>query len=236
MTDAEKELARLKNKERMAQRRANMDDDEREEAREKDRLRKKKQSDKVKEQICLENERQLRKDYKIRMRQSRSEEQIEYDKLEYVIRKRELRKRLTESELVEEREKSKMGMADFRYQGRILEYNARQVRDLDEMMLWKMFYQKGLKYQALLHKLKPDLATKIIEDVSGQDLSSNSEEALPYGDAQMIEWYDDELKDVGDTEDEDEDDEPEKSEYEKLRDKNIAELEALKKASGLFND
>ena len=155
MTDEEKELARQKNKERMAEKRANMDNDEKEEAREKDRLRKKKESNKVKEQICLENERELRKEYKIRMRKSRSEEQVEYDKLEYVIRKREFRKRLEDSELVEEREKSKLGMADFRSNGRVLEYNPRQVRDLDEMVLWKMFYQKGLKYKELLHKLKP---------------------------------------------------------------------------------
>ena len=233
MTDEEKELARQKNKERMAEKRANMDNDEKEEAREKDRLRKKKESNKVKEQICLENERELRKEYKIRMRKSRSEEQVEYDKLEYVIRKREFRKRLEDSELVEEREKSKLGMADFKSHGRVLEYNPRQVRDLDEMVLWKMFYQKGLKYKALLHKLKPDLVSKIVEDVSDQGLSINSEETQQYRDAQLNKWYEDELKEVSETEDEDE---PEKSEYEKIRDKNIEELEALKEASGLFND
>ena len=233
MTDEEKELARQKNKERMAEKRANMDNDEKEEAREKDRLRKKKESNKVKEQICLENERELRKEYKMRMRKSRSEEQVEYDKLEYVIRKREFRKRLEDSELVEEREKSKLGMADFRSNGRVLEYNPRQVRDLDEMVLWKMFYQKGLKYKALLHKLKPDLVSKIVEDVSDQGLSINSEETQQYRDAQLNKWYEDELKEVSETEDEDE---PEKSEYEKIRDKNIEELEALKEASGLFND
>ena len=224
MTDEEKELARQKNKERMAEKRANMDNDEKEEAREKDRLRKKKESNKVKEQICLENERELRKEYKMRMRKSRSEEQVEYDKLEYVIRKREFRKRLEDSELVEEREKSKLGMADFRSNGRVLEYNPRQVRDLDEMELWKMFYQKGLKYKALLHKLKPDLVSKIVEDVSDQGLSINSEETQQYRDAQLNKWYEDELKEVSETEDEDE---PEKSEYEKIRDKNIEELEAL---------
>ena len=42
MTDEEKELARQKNKERMAEKRANMDNDEKEEAREKDRLRRRK--------------------------------------------------------------------------------------------------------------------------------------------------------------------------------------------------
>ena len=234
MADAQKELARQKNKERMAQRRANMDDDEREEAREKDRLRKKKESEKVNEQILLENERELLKDYKMRMRKARSEEQIEFDKLEYVIRKREIRKRLAESQLVEEREKSKFGMADFRSHGRILEYNPRQVRDMDEMVLWTMFYQKGSKYKALLHKLKPDLASKIMGDVGDQGPSSNPEDGLPNGDAHMNEWYEDELKDLSEAEDEE--DEPEKSEYEKIRDQNIQELELLKKASGLFDD
>ena len=100
MTDEEKELAKQKNKQRMADKRANMDNEEKEQARMKDRLRKKKESNKVKEQIRLEHERELRKDYKIKMRASRSEEQIEFDKLEYVIRKRELRKGLPDLELV----------------------------------------------------------------------------------------------------------------------------------------
>ena len=229
MTDEEKELAKQKNKQRMADKRANMDNEEKEQARMKDRLRKKKESNKVKEQIRLENERELRKDYKIKMRASRSEEQIEFDKLEYVIRKRELRKGLPDPELVEEREKSRLGMADFRSQGRVLDHNPRQVRDLDEMVLWTMFYQKGSKYKALLHKLKPDLASKIIDDVNDdQGPSSNSV------DEYMNEWYEDEVRDVSETEDEE--DEPEKSEYEKIRDKNIEELELLKKASGLFDD
>ena len=233
MTDEEKELAKQKNKQRMADKRANMDNEEKEQARMKDRLRKKKESNKVKEQIRLENERELRKDYKIKMRASRSEEQIEFDKLEYVIRKRELRKGLPDPELVEEREKSRLGMADFRSQGRILEYHPRHVRDMDSMVLWTMFYQKGSKYKALLHKLKPDLASKINGDVGEQGLSSNSGEG-PIRDAHMNEWYDDELKDI--SESDDEEDKPEKSEYEKIRDKNIEEIELLKKASGLFDD
>ena len=233
MTDEEKELAKQKNKQRMADKRANMDNEEKEQARIKDRLRKKKESNKVKEQIRLEHERELRKDYKIKMRASRSEEQIEFDKLEYVIRKRELRKGLPDLELVEEREKSRLGMADFRSQGRILEYHPRHVRDMDSMVLWTMFYQKGPKYKALLHKLKPDLASKINGDVGEQGLSSNSDQEK-IRDAHMNEWYDDELKDI--SESDDEEDKPEKSEYEKIRDKNIEEIELLKKASGLFDD
>ena len=163
------------------------------------------------------------------MRKSRSEEQIEFDKLEYVIRKREFRKGLSDTEIVEDREKSRLGMADFRSQGRVLDHNPRQVRDLDEVVLWTMFYQKGSKYKALLQKLKPDLASKIIDDVDDdKGPSSNS------GDEYMNEWYEDELRDISETEDEE--DEPEKSEYEKIRDKNIEELELLKKASGLFDD
>ena len=233
MTDEQKEAARIKDKQRKAEKRANMDNDEKEKIKEKDRLRKRKETTRVKEQIYLENERELNRAYKIKMRSTRSEEQIEFDKLEYVIRKREFRKRLDEDKLAQEKEKSKVGMAEFRSKGRILDYNPRNVRDLDEMVLWKMFYQKGLKYKALLHKLKPDLVSKIVEDVSDQGLSINSEETQQYRDAQLNKWYEDELKEVSETEDEDE---PEKSEYEKIRDKNIEELEALKEASGLFND
>ena len=231
MTDEQKEAARIKDKQRKAEKRANMDNDEKEKIKEKDRLRKRKESTSVKEQIYLENERELNRAYKIKMRSTRSEEQIEFDKLEYVIRKREFRKRLDEDKLAQEKEKSKVGMAEFRSKGRILDYNPRNVRDLDEMVLWTIFSQRGSKYKELLHKLKPEIASKIIEKNAQE---SNLEEEIEKRDEHMNMWYEEELKDVDEAEDEE--DEAEKSEYEKIRDKNIEELELAKKASGLFND
>ena len=231
MTDEQKEAARIKDKQRKAEKRANMDNDEKKKIKEKDRLRKRKETTKVKEQIYLENERELNRAYKIKMRSTRSEEQIEFDKLEYVIRKREFRKRLDEDKLAQEKEKSKVGMAEFRSKGRILDYNPRNVRDLDEMVLWTIFSQRGSKYKELLHKLKPEIASKIIEKNAQE---SNLEEEIEKRDEHMNMWYEEELKDVDEAEDEE--DEAEKSEYEKIRDKNIEELELAKKASGLFND
>ena len=233
MTDEQREAARLKNKQRMAEKRANMGDEEKEKVKEKDRLRKRKEYTKVKEQIYLENEREINKAYKIKMRNNRSEEQIEFDKLEYVIRKRDYRKRLEDDKIVLEKEKSKVGMAEFRSKGRMFDYNPKQVRDLDESILWTIFYQRGSKYQALLHKLKPEVALKIIEN-GGDAEAFKSREDVEKRVADMNIWYEEELKDVEEAEDEE--DEPEKSEYEKIRDKNIEELELAKKASGLFND
>ena len=62
----------------------------------------------------------------------------------------------------------------------------------------------------------------------------NLEEEIEKRDEHMNMWYEEELRDVNEAEDEE--DEQEKSEYEKIRDKNIEELELAKKASGLFND
>ena len=62
----------------------------------------------------------------------------------------------------------------------------------------------------------------------------NLEEEIEKRDEHMNKWYEEELTDINEAEDEEE--EPEKSEYEKMRDKNIEELELAKKASGLFND
>ena len=62
----------------------------------------------------------------------------------------------------------------------------------------------------------------------------NLEEEIEKRDEHMNMWYEEELRDVNDAEDEE--DEQGKSEYEKIRDKNIEELELAKKASGLFND
>ena len=230
MTDEQKEAARIKDKQRKAEKRANMDNDEKKKIKEKDRLRKRKESTSVKEQIYLENERELNRAYKIKLRSTRSEEQIEFDKLEYVIRKREFRKRLDEDKLAQEKEKCKVGMAEFRSKGRILDYNPRNVRDLDEMVLWTIFSQRGSKYKDLLHKLKPEIACEIIEkDVQVCSLEEEIEKR-----EHMDMWYEKDLKDVDESEDEE--DESEKSEYEKIRDRNIEELELAKKASGLFND
>ena len=231
MTDEQKEAAKLKDKQRKAEKRANMSNDDKEKLKEKDRLRKRKETIKVKEQIYLENERAINKAYKIKKRNSRSEEQIEFDKLEYVLKKREFRKRLDEDKLAQEKEKCKVGMAEFRSKGRIVDYNPRNVRDLDEMVLWTIFSQKGSKYRDLLHRLKPEIASEIIEKDAQV---SNLEEEIEKRDDHMNMWYEEELRDVNEAEDEE--DEQEKSEYEKIRDKNIEELELAKKASGLFND
>ena len=125
-------------------------------------------------------------------------------------------------------------MAEFRSKGRIFDHNPRQVRDLDEKVLWTIFSQRGSKYNDLLQKLKPDMASEIIKEDDAQAHLSNSKEDVEQRDAQMNTWYEEELKDVDEVDDED--DEPEKSEYEKMRDRNIEELELAKKASGLFDD
>ena len=89
-------------------------------------------------------------------------------------------------------------MAEFRSKGRILDYNPRNVRDLDEMVLWTIFSQRGSKYKDLLHKLKPEIACEIIEkDVQVCSLEEEIEKR-----EHMDMWYEKELKDVDESEDE----------------------------------
>ena len=234
MSEEERKLMQEKGKQQKAAKRASETEEERKLRQERDRERKREKAKSIKKQTYSENEREMNRLYKEKIRMNRSDEQIEFDKLEYVLRKRQFRKELSESEKEIDKEKSRIGMKDLRLEGPMMDYQKRTIREANNVTLWMTFWQKGQTYQDLLKKLKPDMVAKIKERMENEDLT-NPEDPISDYDEQLNEWYDD-ANDIHDEEEESDLAELEISAYERIREENIKELEAAKKASGLFDD
>ena len=230
MSVEERTLQKEKDKNQKAANRANMTEEERKLKQEKDRDRKREKAEAIKRQTNAENERELNRLYKEKIRKNRTAEQIEFDKLEYVLRKRQLRKEMSKAEKEKEKEQSRIGMKNLRLEGPIMDYQKRSIRDLDELTLWSIFWEKGQSYQDLLSKLKPEIASIITKRLETGGMNMPQDIVDDY-DNQLDEWHDDEDRE----DDKNDSSEIEMSAYEKLREKNIKELEAAKKASGLFD-
>ena len=223
----------MKNKMLQASKRAKETDEERKVRLEKDRERKREKAKAIKKLTYSENEKEMNRVYKAKMRMNRTAEQIEFDKLEYVLRKRQFRKEMSETEKETEKEKSRIGMQNLRLEGPIMEYQKREFRELDDLTLWMIYWEKGQEYQDLLTKLKPDTATMIKIRLENGSNSIPEQIVTDYNE-ELNTWHN-EVNDIDDDEDKDMP-EIEMSAYEKLREKNIKELEAAKKESGLFDD
>ena len=222
----------MKNKTQQALKRAEETDEERKLRLEKDRERKRDKARAIKKLTYSENEKEMNRLYKEKMRMKRTAEQIEFDKLEYAIRKRQFRKKMSETEKEIEKEKSRTGMQNLRLEGPIMEYQKRKFRETDELNMWMVYWEKGQEYQDLLKKLKPDMASQI------KIRLENGANSIP---EKMVNDYEEELNachnEANTIDDEDVDmPEIEMSEYEKFREENIKEFEAAKKKSGLFDD
>ena len=232
---SEEEIIAKKEKERQqkASKRANETEEERNLRKVKDRERKREKAKAIKTLTYSENEREMNRLYKEKRRMNRTVEQVEFDKLEYVLRKRQFRKEMSVTEKEKEKEKSRIGMKNLRLEGSIMDYQKRAIRELDELTLWMVFWKKGKTYEDLLIKLKPDIASNIKGRLEDGYLNIPKEIVNDY-EEQLDVWYDDD----NDITDDEENDMPEieMSAYEKVREENIKEFEALKKASGLFDD
>ena len=233
MSEQEKIAKQEQDRIQKASKRAKETEEERKLRQEKDRDRKREKANAIKRQTDTENEREKNRLYKQKMRMDRTIEQIEFDKLEYVLRKRKFRTEMCDAEKEKEKEKSRIGMKNLRLEGPIMDYQKREIRELDDLSLWEIFWKKGQKYKDLLIKLKPDVAS-IIKDRLENDVLKIPEDIISNYDEQLDSWHEDE-NDFNQDEETDST-ENEMCAYEKVREENIKELEALKKASGLFDD
>ena len=233
MSEQEKIAKKEQDRIQKASKRAKETEEERKLRQEKDRDRKREKANAIKRQTDSENEKEKDRLYKEKNRMDRTIEQIEFDKLEYVLRKRKFRAGMCDAEKQKEKEKSRIGMKNLRLEGPIMDYQKREIRELDDLSLWIIFWKKGQTYKDLLIKLRPDTASIIKERLENDGLKI-PEEIINTYDEQLDIWHEDE----NDINHDEEIDSPkiEMCAYEKVREENIKELEALKKASGLFDD
>ena len=188
----------------------------------------------------LKNERERNCQYKIKMRKGRSQEQVEYDKIKDLIRKREVRKSRTKEEQNKDKEKAKEGMRQGRYYGYLgdeMKRSKSKFKSIDR--LWRCFWDSSDAAKELLKKKEIEIAEKLEEEdrndpeladkLAAED-KTQEEEIKKLNSERIKAWRKkrrmDLLKALN---------EPiimpevEKSEYEKIRDENVRQLEEARK-------
>lgn len=110
-----------------------------------------------------EDEPEFNRLYKRRVRGNRTEPEKEYDKIVACLQKREKRQQRNGKKHLLENLSAKQGMRDFREIGPIKgrEFMSRASREKDEEDIWYKFWMKGKDYKEILHKRRPDTATKM---------------------------------------------------------------------------
>ena len=253
MTEEEKAERREKDRERKARKRAekfDMSDEVEAMERELDRRRKADERAREREQKglvknahltgYLKNERERNCQYKIKMRKGRSQEQVEYDKIKDLIRKREVCISRTKEEQNKDKEKAKEGMRQGRYYGYLgdeMKRSKSKFKSIDR--LWRCFWDSSDAAKELLKKKEIEIAEKLEEEdrndpeladkLAAED-KAQEEEIKKLNSERIKAWRKkrrmDLLKALN---------EPiimpevEKSEYEKIRDENVRQLEEARK-------
>ena len=172
-TKDERDKIRAKNKEHMAKVRSMMDEDEKEFVREKDRKRKENLTDDVNpctetKRYYLQNEREFNRLYKVRIRGNRSEEEIEFDRIDLLIRMRKHRQSRNGKDHLLENLRAKKGMRLFREKGWLVKYRERNSYEPDydvEKWLWFHYYNRSPKNREILAKKNPDVFKSIVEKI-----------------------------------------------------------------------
>ena len=118
---------------------------------------------KDRERIYIKNEKEFNILYKRKVRENRTEAEVEYDRIEGLMRKK--RQNHDGKQHLLENLAAKQGMRTLRKYGRIKgrEFMRRAARDKDEENLWWSFWKKGAMYKDLLSEKRPDLVTKMRE-------------------------------------------------------------------------
>ena len=161
-TYEEKETIKVKNKERMKLNRSKMTDDDKELSREKvfDPY-------KATKKYYVENEREFNRLYKTKIRGNRTEEEVEFDRIELLIKMRKYRQSWNGKDHLLENLIAKRGMQLLREKGRIVDYCERNSYEKNydvEKWLWFHYYNRSPKNREILAKKCPDVYKTIVEN------------------------------------------------------------------------
>lgn len=248
LSKEDRERVQAYDRDRKARKTNEMTEEEKAEKREKDRIRKalkrKEQKDREGREEAepitwnelLENQRQSMR----RMRDARSPEEVEYDNLKAVIRMRKVRQSRTKEKHEEDKRKAKQGMRNIGYYGFVREECIRsKTKFKNEERLWRTFWESSSAAKHLLKKREPeiaerleeedreepDIAIRLAEEDSERELEKKKEHA-----ERIKAWRKKKRLELQKALDE-----PivlpelEKSEYEKIRDENVRQLEEARK-------
>ena len=93
----------------------------------------------------------------------------EFEKIELKYRIRNLRRKRSEEEKLEQNSKAKEGMRDLREKGRMIRYKERGQTNLSEKADLKYFMRKSKQHKDLAEKLRPDIV-KLINTKQRRDM------------------------------------------------------------------
>ena len=124
-TDEEKDNIKIKEKEKKARIRSRMTEDQKEDMKAADRNRKLRVVGNQKKTFYMENEREFNRLYKVRVRGQMTDEEIEFDRIELLLRMRKHRQSRNGKEHLLDKLQAIRGMRLFREDGRLVQFSER---------------------------------------------------------------------------------------------------------------
>ena len=101
-------------------------------------------------------------------RKERSIEEVEFDCVEQLIRRRKARENRDDEKHIEDNLKAKIGMQELKSMCRIMPFKKRYFHKKSEMDIWMIFHNLGPSYKDLLEKRRPDIF-KVLEEIMIKD-------------------------------------------------------------------
>ena len=246
LSKEDRERVKANDRNRKALKERQMSEDEKAARREKDKQRKAKERAQMRERQGKEKnshltgygleEQEHNRQYKIRIRKDRTHEEVEYDNIKALIREKKFRKNRTKEQHNRDKEKAQEGMRQGRYYGYLrdeIKRSKTKFKSVDR--LWRDFWDSSDAAKELLKKMEPEIAEKMEEeDRNEPELAAKlaaedkaKEEKLKKLNSERIKaWRKKKRMDLQKALNE-----PiimpqfEKSEYEKIRDENVRQLE-----------
>ena len=181
LSEDKKKQLRDADRERRAKKRAAMTAEEKDAAKEKDRVRKAaKKSESAKNSDvdwrtlprprpadykykAVYNERESNRQYKRRVRQSRSVEEEEFEKIQNLLIKRNSRAKRTAKRKDEDNDKARKGMKLLEDEGAVRKFKVRRTKGESEEYLWWKYWNKGDSNKEIVSKKLPQVAAKFQE-------------------------------------------------------------------------
>ena len=250
----DRERVQAYDRDRKARLAAEMTEEEKAERKEKDRIRKALQREEQRERegrekgerkqkslITWDDLKENQRKNMRKLRETRSQEEVEYDNLKAQIGMRKFRQSRTKEKYTQDKIKAKEGMRNIGYYGFIREECTRsktKFKDVDR--LWRTFWEGSSAAKKLLKEREPEIAERLEEEdrrepdiasrLAAEDLEREAEKKKSNA-ARIKAWREKKRLKLQKLLDE-----PivlpelEKSEYEKIRDENVRQLEEARKA------
>ena len=138
---------------------------------------------KKKEEGYLWNEQEKNRDYKRKKRANRTEEEIEFDRIENVLAVRKHRASRTGKQCLLDRMKQQQSSRDFNEFGRLRPYKERlngkrSMKNRDEHVMWQKYINTRKENLNLLGEKKPEIVSKVRKKEK-EDLEKYEEKGRP---------------------------------------------------------